>query len=196
MNKKITLLILGYLFLIGAQSIAQEKGQIRVGASLAMGTKATINDTGNSKLGMGINIGGDYFIIDNLSFSPNYSSFFKSSYYPETFAPPSGFGVKYSLHFSSLNIDGKYYFLTEKINLYGLLGFSFTRKKTRASYINVPNNIDLLPFPDDVNNNIGINIGAGVDFDLSDKFFLNGQVKYNTPLEQLVIGVGVGYVIK
>ncbi len=59
MNLKIiTLLIFG--FLIGAQSMAQEKGQIRVDASLAMGTKAAINDAGDSKFGIGLNFGGDY----------------------------------------------------------------------------------------------------------------------------------------
>ncbi len=195
MNKIITLLVLGYLFLISAQSIAQEIGQIRVGASLAMGTNAATNDAGDSKLGMGINIGGDYFIIDNLSFSPNYSSFFESPY-SKTFGSPTGFGVKYFLRISSLNIDGKYYFFKERVNLYGLLGLSFTREETQASYINVPNTIDVLPIPDDVNNKTGINIGAGVDYFLSDKLYLNGQVKYNTPLSQLVIGIGAGYVIK
>lgn len=193
MNKKHTLLVLGFLLFSGAQSIAQEKGKFRIGAALIMGTEAGITDDGESKLGMGLNLGGDYFVIDKLSISPSYSFFFESSY-SETFGTPSGFGAKYYSRFSSFNIDGKYYFLTKNINLYGLLGLSFAREKMQTGYINVPNTLDLVPIPDVINNNTGINIGGGVDFGLSDKIYLNGQIKYNTPLEQLAINFGVGFV--
>ncbi|MCF6361735.1 MAG: outer membrane beta-barrel protein [Cyclobacteriaceae bacterium] len=197
MNKKLTLLVLGFLIFTGAQSIAQEKGKIRVGSALVIGTETGLADDGGSKLGVGLNFGGDYFIMDNLSISPSYSFFFESSY-SEIFESSPGFspglGAKYSSRFSVFNIDGKYYFSTEHINLYGLLGLTLTREKTGASYINVPNNIDLIPNPDVINNNTGLNIGVGVDLGLSDKIYLNSQINYNTPLEQLVINFGVGFV--
>ncbi len=184
MKRTITIIALGLFLMASTQSWAQEQGQIRASVSLALGTEAAISDTGDSKLGMGINIGGDYFVIDKLSIAPSYTFFFKSSYGADT-----DFGnTELSVKSSSFNIDGKYYLLTEGVNLYGLFGISFASAKVTANFLGTP--IDIK------DNKTGINIGAGVDFDLSDKLFLNGQVKYNTPLEQLVIGVGVGYVIK
>ncbi len=182
MKRTIAILVLGLLMVAGTQSWAQDQGQIRVGASLAIGTKAGINDTGGEKLGMGLNFGGDYFVIDKLSIAPSYTFFFKSTYR----VLDSGF--EFDLSVSSFNIDGKYYFLTEGINVYGLLGVSFARVKSTLSILGSPIEVSA--------NETGINIGGGVDYMLSDKLYLNGQVKYNTPLEQLVISVGVGYVIK
>ncbi|MCF6351817.1 MAG: hypothetical protein L3J06_02295, partial [Cyclobacteriaceae bacterium] len=79
MKRTIIITALGLLMIISTQSWAQDQGQIRVGASLAMGTKAGINDTGGNKLGMGLNFGGDYFVIDKLSIAPSYTFFFKST---------------------------------------------------------------------------------------------------------------------
>ncbi len=180
MKRTITILVIGLLMVAGTQSWAQDQGQIRVGASLAIGTKAGINDTGGEKIGMGLNFGGDYFVIDKLSIAPSYTFFFKST----TRILDSGF--EYDLRVSSFNIDGKYYFLTEGINVYGLFGVSFARVKSSFGFLGIPVSA----------NETGINIGGGVDYMLSNKLYLNGQVKYNTPLEQLVISVGVGYVIK
>ncbi len=183
MKRTITIIALGLLLIASTQSWAQEQGQIRVGASLAMGTKAAINDAGDNKLGMGINIGGDYFVIDKLSIAPSYTFFFKSTY-----GATGDLGTELSLKSSSFNIDGKYYFLTDAVKVYGLFGISFATAKVTANFLGTP--IDIK------DNKTGINIGGGVDYFLSDKLYLNGQIKYNTPLEQLAINLGVGFVIK
>lgn len=161
--------------------MGSKKGH-RVGAALAMGTKAGINDTGDNKLGMGLNFSGDYFVTDVISIAPSYTFFFKSTY-----GVDADLATGFSFKTNSFNVDGKYYFLTDGINVYGLFGLSFAAIKATIDFLGAPINIS--------NNKTGVNIGGGVDFGLSDKLYLNGQVKYNTPLEQLVINVGVGYVI-
>jgi len=182
MKRTITVTALGLLMIISTQSWAQDQGQIRVGASLAMGTRAGINDTGGNSLGVGLNFGGDYFVIDKLSIAPSYTFFFKST------AGAANLGFELDLRVSSFNIDGKYYFLTEEVNVYGLFGLSFASVKSTSDFFGTPINVR--------DSRTGVNIGGGADYMLSDKLYLNGQLKYNTPLEQLVISVGVGYVIK
>ena len=51
--------------------VAQEKGQIRAGLGLTLGTESAIDETtGEPKLGFGIVIGGDYFVTDAISIAP------------------------------------------------------------------------------------------------------------------------------
>lgn len=175
MKNVVSILAFVLVLSFSSQIMAQDQGQIRLGGSLALGSKAGINDTGN-KLGVGINFGGDYFIIDNLSAGLSYSYFFKSSYTINT--------IEISQRISSVNIDGKYYFLNDPINVYGLLGFSVL---SVTAGINGTTSSS---------SELGINLGAGVDYPLSDKLSLNGQLKFNSPFEQLVINLGVFYTLK
>ena len=134
MKRTITIIALGLFLMASTQSWAQEQGQIRASASLAMGTEAAINDAGDSKLGMGINIGGDYFVIDKLSIAPSYTFFFKSTYGSNTDLGNAELSVKSS----SFNIDGKYYLLDEAVKLYGLFGISFASAKVTADFLGTP----------------------------------------------------------
>lgn len=179
--KKIIVLSIVLVAFIGQSNVmAQEKGKIRLGAALALGTKSAIDaDTGESKLGFGINIGGDYFITDAISLAPSYTFFFESSI--------EELGITISLKTSSFNIDGKYYFLRNEVAVYGLIGLSIANAKATVDFQGTPISAS--------DSSTGLNIGGGVDFYLGDKAYLNGQVKYNTPLEQLVINFGVGFVL-
>lgn len=163
------------IFAFSSQVMAQDQGQIRIGGSLALGSKAGINDTGN-KLGVGINVGGDYFVIDNLSAGLSYTYFFNSSYTIN--------GIDISQRISSVNIDGKYYFLNDPVNVYGLLGLSIASATVKVNGTSSSSS------------EVGINLGAGVDYPINDKLSLNGQLKYNSPFEQLEINLGVFYTIK
>jgi opacity protein-like surface antigen len=90
---------------------------------------------------------------------------------------------------SSLDFDGKYYFLTDNVKLYGLAGLTIGFAKATAT-------IDLGTGPETSSaseSEFGVNFGAGADFYLSDSMYLNGQLKYNTPLEQLAINLGIGF---
>ena len=181
--KKIIVLAITLVLFIGQSTVwAQEKGQIRAAAGLALGTKAgTDSDTGESKLGFGITLGGDFFITDVISIAPNFTFFFKSNF--------QATGVDLDTKASALDIDGKYYFLNDAVGVYGLFGISI-------GFAAIEGEIDFggQPIPiDDSDSKFGVNIGAGADYYLSDKVFLNVQLKYNTPLEQLAINIGAGF---
>ena len=180
--KKILGLIIILSFTLANITNAQDKGQIRGGVGLALGTQAAISDTGSEKLGFGFTLGGDYFVTDAISIAPSYTFFFKSKV-------DFGGGNEISIKASSFDVDGQYYFLKNGVNLYGLFGMSIGFAKATSVF-----DFGFGPTEISANDNqFGVNIGAGVDFYLSDKAFLNGQLKYNTPLSQLAINLGVGF---
>ena len=184
MKKNIVLAILLVTFIGQSNLWAQEKGQIRAGAGITLGTESAIDETsGDTKLGIGIVIGGDYFVSDAISIAPSYSFFFKSKV-------DLGSGQEISLKASSFDIDGKYYFVKSGVNVYGLVGISFASAKATVviDFGNGPQEISA------TENQVGVNLGGGIDYYLSDKVYLNGQVKYTiNGLEQLAINLGVGF---
>lgn len=175
MKKLASLIAFGLIFAASLQLKAQDQGQIRVNGSFALGTKSGLNDSGSS-LGAGINFGGDYFFLDNMSAGFSYTYFFRSSH---TLGP-----IDISQRISSFNIDGKYYFLDHPVHVYGLMGFSVL---SSSNYVNGTTTS---------NSELGLNLGAGIVYPISDKFALNGQLKFNTPIEQFVLNLGVCYAIK
>jgi len=140
--KKLALVIVAVLFTAGAY--AQDQGTFRGQAGLVYGDDTEV----------GLNLGVQYFVIDKLAFAPSYSYFFKDY-----------FGVK----FSSINLDGRYYF---KESLYGLAGINILRVSGGGASAS----------------DSKIALGVGYDLDLSDGMKLNLQAKY---ADQIVIGAGV-----
>ena len=69
---------------------------------------------------------------------------------------------------------------------YGLAGLSFASAKEE---FNIPG----FGSGSGTTSKTGLNIGAGVMYPLTDNMYLNGQVKYNTPIEQLVINAGIAF---
>ncbi|GAB4229853.1 MAG: hypothetical protein Tsb0034_01600 [Ekhidna sp.] len=137
---------------------AQEQGLIRVSAGLAYGTE--IEE-------MGINFGGEYLITDAISGGVSYTSFFVDD-------PAS---------FSSFNIDGRYYFLSDGPYVYGMAGVGIVKSK-----------VDLGPFGSVSDSETGINLGAGALFPFSDNLGALTQIKYNTAGNgQLVLQGGLAY---
>lgn len=149
---------------------AQEQGKIRILGGLAYGTKSAIDvNSTEGKGGIGFYIGGEYFFTDQISAAPTYEMW-KSS---ES-------GVDYTL--SSINIDGRYYFVSDELSIYGLAGISLLKGKVESGGFSVSDD------------ETGLNIGGGVVYQLSDKFGLNGQLKYQTPGDgQLVLGAGIAF---
>ncbi|MCF6361736.1 MAG: porin family protein [Cyclobacteriaceae bacterium] len=175
MNKKIILLALGFLLLIGAQSIAQTKGQSRILISYALGTQSSISDTGELGMGSGITATGEYYIFDKFALVTSYTFFFESTV--------NVAGTDYSIDANAFNIDAKYYLLNKAIGIYGLFGVSFASANLRI------NGLDL----ETSSNKTGINAGGGIDFRLGKRFVLNAQAKYHAPLEQMVYNAGIGF---
>jgi len=190
MKKTIILSLFTAFLFVGVTANAQEQGEIRVGAGLALGTKAGIDDDGSEKMGVGINIGGEYFVTDLISIAPSYTFFFKSEISFDDFGGTS----TNSRQYGSLNLDGRYYFGDGDIQFYGLAGISFASAKAEFSYED-----DTDPSFNEsdsaTESETGLNIGGGVMYPISDNLYLNGQIKYNTPIEQLVINAGVSFTI-
>ncbi len=163
----------------GFAATAQEQGEIRAGAGLAFGTKSAI-DEGGTKMGIGINIGGEYFATDVISVAPSYTFFFPSEI--------SSGGAKQKVSYGAFNLDGRYYFGDGDVQFYGLAGLSFLSFKNEISGTGTG-------FDGTIKDSeTGLNIGAGVMYPLGDGMFLNGQMKYQTPGEgQLVINAGIAF---
>ena len=176
------LLTAALVAVLGFAATAQEQGDIRVGGGLALGTKAAVDENG-TKAGLGINLGGEYFVTDIISIAPSYTFFFKS-----TIDQPDGFGGNFesSIRYGSFNIDGRYYFSDGMF--YGLAGLGIVSVKAEVSGFGAGSESE-----------VGLNLGGGVMYPLSDTMFLNGQLKYNTADlgdgSQLVINAGVLFTI-
>lgn len=166
MKKLLLTTALVAIFAFGAN--AQEQGDIRAQLGLGLGTKAAIDDNGfDTKMGIGLNIGGEYLISDAISIAPSYTMFFKSTIQ----------GVDFKN--SEINVDARYYFGDG--GLYGLAGLSHATAKAEGNGGSIKST------------KTGLNIGAGIMMPLGDTMFLNGQVKYNTPFEQLEAQVGIAF---
>lgn len=172
-NMKKILLTAALVAVFGFAATAQEQGDIRLGAGLVLGTQTALDDDGSEALGFGINIGGEYLVTDIISVAPSYSYFFESEIA----------GGAFSVRYSSLNLDGRYYFGDGMF--YALAGLSFSSVTSTVEILGVS--------VEGSDTETGLNIGGGIMYPISDSVFLNGQVKYNTPIEQLAINVGVAF---
>ncbi|MEM8569094.1 MAG: outer membrane beta-barrel protein [Bacteroidota bacterium] len=155
---------------------AQEQGLVRLNTGLAFGSEA-----GFDASGFGINVGGEYFFTDVISAAPSYTYFFEDS--------EDILGFENSVRLSSINLDGRYYFLTDDIQVYGLFGIAFLSINGELQFVDLFGAVETVEFDD---NETGVNFGGGIVYPLSDKVGLNGQLKYQTPGDgQLVINAGV-----
>lgn len=161
--------------------MAQEKGKIRLGAGVVYGTEASLGDDSDNKGGIGFNLGGEYFITDKISAAPSFTYFMKS----ET----DFLGGKLSGQPSSLNLDGRFYTGDGDVVFYGLVGLSMGFAKTEIKDSEVVENSS------DSDNKAGINVGVGLVYPINERIGLNGQVKYNSPYEQLEIQAGITFTL-
>lgn len=169
MKTKLLALALVSLFAING-AMAQEQGEIRAGLGLTLGTKAGVSDTGESKIGFGLSPSVEYLITDVISGNASYDFYFKSSVGGADFS------------FSYFNIEGKYYFMTDDLQVYGLAGLGIGMVKTKFGGVS------------DSDSEVGLNIGGGVNLPLTDVLSFNGELKYQTAGDgQLAIKAGVFY---
>jgi hypothetical protein len=179
--KKITL-ISALLTIFSLPMLAQEAGALRAGAGLAIGTEAGLNDDGEEALGLGLNIGAEYFIIDPLSAAVSYTFFFKST----VDLGPVG---ESSIRMSSINIDARYYFLRSSVEAYGIAGLSIASATVESTF----NIFGTTQTSETSDSEVGLNIGAGANVGVTDALGVNIQAIYNTPLEQPIFNLGLYY---
>ena len=179
MNMKKLLLSLGLVVMAAGATMAQEQGQINAKAGLVLGTKASVDDDGDSKMGLGINLGGEYFFTDAISIAPSYTLFFPTEIGDNKITP------------SVFNLDGRYYFGAGDLSLYGTAGLAIQSVKFKYEG------------GSDTGNATTFNLGAGILYPLSDKISLDGQIKLmggddeeTFDGSQIVLGAGISYRIK
>jgi len=161
------LLLIAFAVVFGATTMnAQEQGDIRVGVKGVYGTEVGVDGGG-----MGVNVGAEYLVTDVISVAPSYTMFFESE--------EDILGSTFTSQVTAINIDGRYYFLTDDLQVYGMAGISLLTVKVDFGFGELEAN------------ETGINVGGGVIKPLSDNFNIEGQVKYQTETDQIVIGAGV-----
>ncbi|RAU81748.1 porin family protein [Pontibacter arcticus] len=180
---KTFLLALLVAVMAAGTTFAQEQGKFKLGAGLAYGSEAALDEDLDSKGGLGVHIGGEYFFNEKISFAPSFTYFFKSKI--------DFFGGEMSGRVSTLDLDARYYFAkSEKVSFYGMTGLTVGFAKLEVS------GDDNWMDADDVSDNkAGVNLGAGMVLPITEKVDFNAQVKYNTPLEQIAIQVGIAFPI-
>lgn len=166
--KKATVLCLVFTALMTNSNVMAQDSQFRGSAGLALGTKSNFDtNTGNGKLGFGLNLGLEYLFNEQFSIAPSYTLFF----------PNDPFGL------SAINIDGRYYFSMDDTEIYGLLGYARLTTKIDLGFGSLSDSAG------------GVNFGVGANFGLNDKLKLNTQLKYTTAGDssdgQLVINGGI-----
>ncbi len=112
---------------------------------------------------LGIAAGVEFGLAEKINLAPNFTYFFT----------PSEFSAY------SISADGKYIFTDGGPQIYGLLGLT----------IGIVS-VDLGP-GSVTSSEFGINVGAGITQPISDKISFNGQLRYNTPFEQVEFMAGV-----
>lgn len=162
-TKLLALALVGLFSINGA--LAQEQGDMRGSLGLVLGTKAGISDDGEFKMGFGITPAFEYVFTDAMSANASYDFYFKSSVDGGSFT------------LSSFNIDYRYYFMTDDVQVYGLAGIGFMKGKFKQDGGGSISNSET-----------GLNIGVGAIFPLSDMLGFNAQLKYQTPKFQDITG--------
>ena len=145
------LLPLLFLALFTFKANAQEVGDIRVGGGLVYGT--AIEE-------LGINIRGDYQFAELIKGGADFTFFFA----PENFS------------FNTLNLNGFYMFDVEGFNPYALAGLNFSFYS--ANFQSTTIGGITIGGGSVTDTAVGLNLGGGADFPLSENLAGFGEVKY------------------
>ncbi len=162
------LLFIALMVITISQIYAQ--GQTRIGAHAGFGT---------ADLGLGFGAQGEFSLSDKLSIAPAFT------YWTGKSSDVGGFKVEVG----GWNLDGdlRYYFTTEGTSIYGLAGLSYASVKAT---VGVPGTSASASA-----STIGLNVGAGMNFNTGGKVIPNLEVKYNTPFAAIFILAGIGFPI-
>lgn len=171
------------LALTGISASAQQ-GEKAAGINLSYGTE-------HKALGIGVK--GQYGITDAIRAEASFDYFLK----------------KDGLSMWDINLNVHYLFsLTDKLKVYPLAGLTFTNWKFDNTFgieIDPEYAKDLGPeyaqYLDEVESasasesKFGVNLGAGLQYDLTDKLSLNVEAKYQliSDFDQMMFGVGIAY---
>lgn len=124
--------------------------------------------TGDNLSNIGLGVKYQYNVIDNLRIEPSFTYFFK----------------KDNISMWDISANVHYQFeLADRFTLYPLAGLSVMGVK--ASYGGFSAS----------DNDFGVNLGVGCDFDLTDYLILDVEAKYRIAGDwsRFMVGIGLGY---
>lgn len=162
--------------LIGLSAFAQ-KGEKAIGLGLSYGTEIS---------NPGIGVFGQYNISDAFRAEASFDYFLK----------------KDDLSMWDVNINVHYLIpIANKIKAYPLAGLSFTNWKSEFSIDYEPCDEYHQYFTDDdlegswSESKFGLNLGAGLQYDLNEQFAIKAEAKYQliSDFDQAVFNIGVAY---
>lgn len=146
-----------------------QKGEQNIGAHVLYGTDA-------SNFGLGVKY--QYNVTNAIRLEG------VADYYLKT----DGFSM------FDVNINGHYLFHFNKFTVYPLIGINYTHWKSEASLDDVGFEGEEISLKD---GSIGLNIGGGAQYNLTDRLRVGAEIKYQTisGASTAVIGVGVTYAL-
>ncbi len=171
MKANLLKLICVAFFTITATTVmAQQKGEMAAGINLAYGT-------GDSYSNFGIGAKFQWNVIDKLRLEPSFTYFLKKDY----------------VSMWDLGVNVHYLFpISDKLVLYPLAGVGVLGSKYSAT-------ADLGEWGtyggSSSDSEFGFNLGAGADLKLTDKLFLNVELKYKIGdvWNRFIASAGIGY---
>jgi len=166
-------------FLIAVIFIQNGHAQKNIGGGISYGTEIE---------SVGITVNGQFFLKShtNIAIAPSFTY-----YFPKDFG---GLGGNYKFKWYEINADANYYFTTEGTKFYALGGLNI-------AMVSVPT-FDLgvifgggSGVSSKTQSKIGINLGAGADFEMGNLAPF-AQIKYSlSSFDQLALTVGVRFKI-
>lgn len=167
--KKIFMTLCVALITLGASA---QKGEQNIGAHVLYGTDA-------SNIGLGVKYQNN--ITDAIRLEA------VGDYYLKT----DGFSM------FDVNVNGHYLFpLSDKVTVYPLVGINYTswKQESAISYGEEHSDYNI----DIKDTSIGLNIGGGIQYKLTDKIRIGAELKYQTisaARSTVVIGAGVTFTL-
>lgn len=122
---------------------------------------------------IGIGMKYQYNLTNHIRFEPSMNYFFE----------------KNDIDMFDINFNAHYILpLDSNIRVYPLAGLTFTRWNLDLPDLDGWNN-------EGKKNKLGVNLGAGAEFDIQDEWMINFEIKYQliNKLDQAIISLGVAY---
>lgn len=166
--KKIVFFVLALVLSANVFAQGFDLTKLRAGAGLVYATEID---------NVGINLNGVYTLTDQWEASLGFSHIFEKDY----------------LRYNVLDLDAHYIFFNqnEKMNVYGLAGLGFTFWKANFPAFDFGYGIST---PEVSGTEVGLNLGVGMNYKLSDRFNLAPEIRYTImDGSYLRIGASVQY---
>ena len=164
--KKLLLLACAAVMSLSASAQAGDKA---LGAQLVFGSETN---------GIGLGVKGQYYFTDKIRGEASFDYFLK----------------KKGISMWDINANAHYLFdVADKVKVYPLAGLGYTHWSYKYDLSKITDIAGLKAEGSD--GRLAVNLGGGVDYELTDNITLNAELKYQiiSNYNQLVLGVGVAY---